>query len=186
MSQHSQVATEQPEVEESEGYLKNYWKVFKRKKPALFSFYFILFLLLLVVLGPYIVPYNPSEPDYGNVLDTPSWQHIFGTDEYGRDILSRIIVGARISLSVSVSAVSLGAIIGTILGLVSGFYGGWIDRIIMRFCDVLFAFPDLILAIGIVAILGPGLKNVVIALDRKSTRLNSSHVAISYAVFCFK
>src|SRR5690625_7480958 len=107
MSQHSQVATEQPEVEESEGYLKNYWKVFKRKKPALFSFYFILFLLLLVVLGPYIVPYNPSEPDYGNVLDTPSWQHIFGTDVCGRGILIGIFVGVGFLVFLSVLVVCL-------------------------------------------------------------------------------
>ncbi len=87
-----------------------------------------------------------------------------GTDEYGRDIFSRLIVGAKISLMVSFSAVFLGLILGTILGLISGYFGGWIDKIIMRSCDVLFSFPDLLLAIAIVALLGPGINNVIIAV----------------------
>ncbi len=141
-----------------------FWRSFHRKKPAAVSLYFVLLLFIIAVIGPFITPYDAAEPNYNNLLETPSLTHFFGTDEYGRDIISRIIAGARISLSVSVSAVTLGAIIGTILGLISGFIGKWVDKLIMRICDVLFAFPDLILAIGIVAILGPGLKNVVIAV----------------------
>lgn len=141
-----------------------FWKLLRKKKPALYSLYFILFLLVLVVAGQYITPFDHTEPDYNNVLSSPSWPHIFGTDEYGRDLLSRIIAGTEIALTVSLSAVTIGAIAGTILGLISGFFGKWIDKAIMRFCDILFAFPDLILAIGIVAILGPGLQNVIIAI----------------------
>jgi glutathione transport system permease protein len=141
-----------------------FWKLFRKKKPSLYSLYFIFLLLVLVVVGQYITPFDHTEPDYGNVLNSPSWPHIFGTDEYGRDLLSRIIAGTEIALTVSLSAVTIGAIAGTILGLISGFFGKWIDKAIMRFCDILFAFPDLILAIGIVAILGPGLQNVIIAI----------------------
>lgn len=141
-----------------------FWKLLRKKKPALFSFYFILLLLVLVVAGPYMTPFDHTEPDYNNILNSPSWPHIFGTDEYGRDVLSRVIAGTQIALTVSVSAVLIGALIGSLLGLVSGFFGKWIDKAIMRFCDILFAFPDLILAIGIVAILGPGLQNVIIAI----------------------
>lgn len=164
MSSQSNAVEAVNTYEKKESRYLNFWKIFKKKKPALVSFYFILFLVILAIIGPYIVPFDPAAPDYNKVLETPSMKHIFGTDEYGRDILSRLMVGARISLSVSISAVSIGAIIGTVLGLISGFVGKWVDKLIMRFCDVLFAFPDLILAIGIVAILGPGLKNVVFAV----------------------
>lgn len=158
--------TESAEIKQSKSpnSFLQFWRSFHRKKPAAISLYFVLLLFIIAVIGPFITPYDAAEPNYNNLLETPSLAHFFGTDEYGRDILSRIIAGARISLSVSVSAVTLGAIIGTILGLISGFIGKWVDKLIMRICDVLFAFPDLILAIGIVAILGPGLKNVVIAV----------------------
>ncbi|WP_439108476.1 ABC transporter permease [Alkalihalophilus lindianensis] len=157
---HTPVVTDR----KSRGRWYDFWKSFRKKKPALLSLYFIILLLVLVAVGPLLTPYDPAEPNYSNLLESPSSNHFFGTDEYGRDILSRIIAGAQISLSVSVSAVLLGATAGTILGLVSGFFGKWVDKAIMRFCDVLFAFPDLILAIGIVAILGPGLRNVVVAI----------------------
>lgn len=94
----------------------------------------------------------------------PSPQHWAGTDIYGRDILTRIIYGTRISLSVGVSSVTIGAIVGVTLGLISGFFGGFLDEIIMRSADVLFAFPGILLAIAVVAILGPGLVNVVAAV----------------------
>lgn len=148
----------------SEGRFLKFYNAFKKKKPALYSIYFIFLLLIIAVAGPYIVPYDPAKPNYDAVLESSTLQHLFGTDQYGRDILSRLAVGARISLTVSISAVTLGAIVGTLLGLISGFFGKWVDKAIMRICDILFAFPDLILAIGIVAILGPGLINVVIAV----------------------
>nr|WP_066188976.1 MULTISPECIES: ABC transporter permease subunit [Gracilibacillus] len=151
-------------IEQGENRYKEFWKLLRKKKPALFSLCFILILLILVVIGPYITPFDHTEPDYNNLLSAPSWSHLFGTDEYGRDVLSRIIAGTRIALTVSVSAVLIGAVVGTVLGLASGFFGKWVDKLIMRFCDILFAFPDLILAIGIVAILGPGLQNVIIAI----------------------
>lgn len=137
---------------------------FMKQKLAVVSGVFILILLVLAVIGPHIVPYPPNEPNYDAMMQGPSAAHWAGTDEYGRDILSRLIDGTRLTMSVSLSAVFISAIAGTILGLISGYYGGWIDRLIMRGSDVMFSFPDLLLAIGIVAILGPGLSNVVIAV----------------------
>jgi glutathione transport system permease protein len=145
--------------------LKEFWKNWKRQKTAFWASFFILLLIFIAIIGPYIAPYDPYKPDYNTVLQGPSQDHIAGTDEYGRDIFSRLLYGARISLSVSFLSVLLGAIGGTILGLISGYFGGWLDRLIMRSSDVMFAFPDILLAIAIVAILGPGLTNVVIAVS---------------------
>ncbi|NGP45124.1 ABC transporter permease subunit [Bacillaceae bacterium SIJ1] len=164
--QQPNVVNSEPIVaERKETRFFQFWREFRKKKPALISLFFILFLVLIMIIGPYVVPYDSAEPNYNRVLEPPTAEHLFGTDAFGRDILSRLAVGARLTLSVSISAVILGAILGTILGLISGFFGKWIDRLIMRVCDVLFAFPDLILAIGIVAILGPGMRNVVIAVS---------------------
>ena len=137
---------------------------FKKQRLAFISFFFVLFLMILAVVGPLIVPYEIAEPDYENVLSGPSAEHWAGTDAYGRDIFSRIVAGTQISMFVGLSSVLLGAIGGTVFGLLAGYYGKWVDRIIMRICDVLLAFPGILLAIGIIAILGPGLGNVIIAV----------------------
>ena len=137
---------------------------FKKQKNAVVALCFIIFLIFLAFFGSKIVPYGINEYDYNAILQGPSMKHLFGTDEFGRDLFSRIVCGTRISLAVGFGAVTVGAVCGTILGLLAGYYGGWIDSIIMRICDVLFAFPGLILAIAIVAILGSGMTNVVIAV----------------------
>ncbi|MGN7478169.1 ABC transporter permease [Solibacillus silvestris] len=144
--------------------VKEFWTNFKRKKVALIASVFILLLIVVAFIGPYIVQYDPYEPNYDVILEGPSAAHFAGTDEYGRDIFSRLVVGTKISLLVSFSAVFLGLIFGTVLGLISGYFGGWIDKLIMRICDIMFSFPDLLLAIAIVAILGPGINNVIIAV----------------------
>lgn len=144
---------------------KEFLKNWRKQKTAFWASIFILLLLIIAIIGPYIAPYDPYEPDYNSTLQAPSKEHWAGTDEYGRDIFSRLLAGARISLGVSFLSVFLGAVGGIILGLMSGYFGGWLDRIIMRGSDVMFAFPDLLLAIAIVAILGPGLTNVVIAVS---------------------
>ncbi|MFC4619788.1 ABC transporter permease [Camelliibacillus cellulosilyticus] len=146
------------------GKFRSFWESFSNKKTAVVSFFFFCLLILIALFGPYIVPYHPQTPDYNHVLQGPSLAHLAGTDEYGRDVFSRLMAGTRISLGVGISSVVLGAVVGTILGLISGFFGKWVDKAIMRVCDIFFAFPDLLLAIGIVAILGPGLKNVVFAV----------------------
>ncbi|GGP10288.1 ABC transporter permease [Oceanobacillus neutriphilus] len=167
----TQITTDQTQFVETkqDSNFKRLLRSFKKNKLALYSLYVIILLLLIVIFGPWITPYDPQEANYDSILEAPSWQHLAGTDEFGKDVLSRLIVGARLSLGVGVSAVLLGAVAGTILGLISGFFGKWVDRVIMRICDILFAFPDLVLAIAMVAILGPGMKNVIIAIAFFST-----------------
>lgn len=141
-----------------------FWRKFKKQKLAFVAFFFVVALILLAFIGPFITPYDITKPDYENVLSGPSAQHWAGTDAYGRDIFSRVLAGTQISLYVGLTSVLLGAIGGTFLGIVAGYYGKRIDSIIMRICDVLLAFPGILLAIGIIAILGPGLGNVIIAV----------------------
>ncbi len=137
---------------------------FKKQKTAIVALVFILFLIVLAFVAKYIAPYGINEYDYTAIMQEPSSKHWFGTDEFGRDLFSRIINGTGISLSVGLFSVSIAAIVGSVLGLVGGYYGGIIDSLIMRVCDALFAFPGIILAIAIVAILGSGMTNVVIAV----------------------
>ncbi|MDQ2803535.1 MAG: ABC transporter permease subunit [Pseudomonadota bacterium] len=138
-----------------------FWRRFRRKHVALGAGVILLLIVLAAVAAPIIAPYDPAAPDYDNVLAGPSLAHLFGTDSYGRDILSRVIWGGRISLSVGFISVIVGGVVGVLLGLVSGFFGGWVDSLIMRAADVLFAFPGLLLALAVVAVLGPGISNVI-------------------------
>ncbi len=120
---------------------------------------------ILIALGaPWIAPYDPTDQDLLAPLQAPSWSHPFGTDEVGRDILSRLIFGARISLSVGLISVGIAGAGGVALGLVSGFYGGRIEEVILRAMDLMLAFPGILLALAIVAVLGPGLFNVMVAV----------------------
>ena len=148
---------------------KEFVRKFKRQKNALVALGFILILAVIAIISYQVVPYGINEYDYSAIMQGPSAEHWFGTDEFGRDLFSRVLCGTRISLSVGLLSVTIGAVCGTILGLLGGYYGGILDSIIMRVCDVLFAFPGLILAIAIVAILGSGLYNVVIAVAVFST-----------------
>jgi glutathione transport system permease protein len=144
------------------------WRAFARRlaqqRVALAAGAVLLALVLCALGAPWLAPYDPAAPDYQNLLAGPSAAHWAGTDAYGRDILSRIIWGARISLSVSALSVALGGIFGVTLGLASGFFGGWVDTLIMRACDVMLAFPGILLALAVVALLGPGADNVVYAV----------------------
>ena len=148
---------------------KEFIRKFKKQKTALVAFAFIILLVVIAFISYSVVPYGINEYDYSAIMQGPSAKHWFGTDEFGRDLFSRILCGTRISLSVGLLSVTIGAVLGTILGLLGGYYGGLLDSIIMRICDVLFAFPGIILAIAIVAILGSGLYNVVIAVAVFST-----------------
>lgn len=144
--------------------IKEIFKKFLHRKLAVIAACFILFLLLMAIVGPKMTPYNPATPDYNHIMESPGAMHLLGTDEYGRDVLSRLLVGTRLSLGVSVSSVIIGAVIGTVLGVLAGYYGGVLETLVMRGSDVLFAFPDILLAIAVVAIIGPGIINVVIAV----------------------
>ena len=139
-------------------------KKFMKRKTAVLGLIVIVVLVIIAIIGPYITPYDYTAYDYMNTLAGPSPEHLFGTDQYGRDILSRMLVGTRLTLGVSLSAVVIGAALGTVLGLLAGYYGGVIEMLVMRGSDVLFSFPDILLAIAIVAILGPGIINVLIAV----------------------
>lgn len=142
-----------------------FWHKFKKRRTALVAAVFIVLLVVVAVFAPLFAPHDPMATDYAQSMQPPSVEHPAGTDVYGRDILSRIIYGSRISLAVGFTSVLVGALVGVTLGLISGFFGGFLDGLIMRTSDVLFAFPGILLAIAIVAILGPGLVNVVVAVS---------------------
>ena len=152
------------ELPKAKSRVKEFVKKFCKRKTAVISLIFIIFIILMAIIAPFIVPYAPDQPDYMSLLQGPSSTHIWGTDEFGQDVFSRLMVGSRLSLSCALIATIVGTIGGVILGLIAGFYGGFIDSLIMRCCDVLFAFPDILLAIAVVAIIGPGMVNVMIAV----------------------
>jgi len=140
------------------------WARFLRRRTAVAGGIITFAFLTVMVLGIWITPYPPGATDYNATLAPPSAAHPAGTDDFGRDILSRLIVGARYSLGMGLGAVTLGAAIGAAWGVACAFYGGAFDNFSMRIADILFAFPGILLAIAIIAILGPGLTNVVLAV----------------------
>ncbi|GAL44733.1 MULTISPECIES: glutathione ABC transporter permease GsiD [Citrobacter] len=142
-----------------------FWRRFRRQRMALFAGLFVLVLIMVAIFARWLTPFDAENYfDYDRLNDGPSMLHWFGVDSLGRDIFSRVLVGAQISLAAGVFAVFIGAAIGTVLGLLAGYYAGWWDRLIMRICDVLFAFPGILLAIAVVAVLGSGIANVIIAV----------------------
>jgi len=126
--------------------------------------FFVVLLFSTAAFAPVIATHAPTRQNFGSVLQPPSAEHRLGTDELGRDVFSRIVHGARISVMIGIMAVGLGALIGISLGLLAGFYGGVVDNVIMRFIDVLLAFPGILLAILIAAVLGAGLVPVILAV----------------------
>ncbi len=142
-----------------------FWRRFRRQPIALAAGVFVLLLIIVAVAAPWIAPFDAENYfDYDRLNEGPSMIHWLGVDSLGRDIFSRVLLGARISLAAGVFAVLAGAVIGIVLGLLAGYYEGWWDRIIMRICDVLFAFPGILLAIAVVAVMGSGMANVIIAV----------------------
>lgn len=138
---------------------------FLRHRLGVGSAAFLCILVLAAVFAPHISPFNPNEINTDRIRQAPSSEYWLGTDELGRDILSRIIYGTRISLFVMVGSVSTALVIGTLLGLISGYLGGPVDAVIMRIMDALLAFPGLILSLSIIAALGPGMSKAVIAIS---------------------
>lgn len=125
----------------------------------------VLLTVVAALAAPWAVPYDPSSQQLSLRLERPSWAHPFGLDELGRDIFSRVLAGARISLLVGITVVGISSVAGIVLGAIAGYYGGWVDEVISRSIDVLLAFPGILLAIALVAVLGPSLRNVVMALS---------------------
>jgi peptide/nickel transport system permease protein len=132
---------------------------------AKFGAAIVILAVAAALAGPWLVPYDPSAQQLSLRLAPPSVHHPFGLDELGRDILSRVLAGARISLLVGITVVGVSSILGVFLGSIAGYFGGWIDDVISRGIDVLLAFPGILLAIALVAVLGPSLANVVLALS---------------------
>jgi peptide/nickel transport system permease protein len=135
-----------------------------RNRLVLFGTGLILLVVLLAIFADVVAPYDPTEMKMVDALRRPSAPHPFGTDRFGRDVLSRTIYGSRIALGVALSSIALAFLVGAALGLIGGYAGGWPDLVIGRVMDVLFSFPTLILAIGIAAMLGPGLNNAALAI----------------------
>jgi len=143
---------------------KRFLRVFLKRKVVLFGVIVILLCIICAVFAPYIAPYDPYEQRTDSVLQGPSREHLLGTDSIGRDVLSRIIYGARISLVVGVGTVVISATVGTILGLLAGYIGGGVYTVVMRFTDMMMALPPVLLALILSAVLGSGLQNVIIAV----------------------
>ncbi|MCC6935005.1 MAG: ABC transporter permease [Thermomicrobiales bacterium] len=140
------------------------WARARQNRNLMLGLSLFLLLVLVALAAPLLAPFDPYALDYQNALQSPSWAHPFGTDNLGRDVFSRVLYGARIDLRVGIISVISPFIIGLTLGMLAGYYGGWIDTIVMRLVDVVQAFPFLILVIAIVAVRGPGLQNMFIAV----------------------
>lgn len=159
------VVTPKKQVKERKiGPWRDGWRSFKKNKIALIGASIVLFFVTLAIFGPIVAPQGINEQMLTNKLQAPSAEHWFGTDDLGRDVYSRVILGARISLLVGFLSVVASAIIGSLLGIVAGYYGRWVDTVISRLFDILLAFPSILLAIAIVAVLGPSLQNALIAI----------------------
>lgn len=153
------------EIADSDSTWDKVKNMIKSNKLAAFSLVVILLFCFCAIFAPYVAPHDPTLQDYANVRAKPSSEHILGTDELGRDVLSRIIYGARISLVIGLVPTSISMIIGTILGLMAGFLGKKVDFVIMRLADIMLAFPSLLLAMVVMYTLGASLINIFIALS---------------------
>ncbi|BCM82516.1 ABC transporter permease [Methylobacterium indicum] len=140
------------------------WRRATRSPGLMIGAVTVVAVVALAILAPWIAPYDPNEQDPVAALMGPSAEHWFGTDFFGRDVLSRVIWGARISLSVGFVATLIGVVVGTVIGVVAGYFGGWTDRLITAATDVLLSFPQLIMGLMLVAVLGPSLGNLILAI----------------------
>ncbi|MEH7332508.1 nickel transporter permease [Neobacillus drentensis] len=145
--------------------VKEFFYFITQSKSVLIGGAFVLIVVICALFAPLIATHDPYQMNMADRLLKPMEKgHLLGTDQYGRDLFTRIIFGARVSLEVGIVSVGLAMVIGVTLGLISGYYGGWLDTIIMRFVDIVLSFPVLLLAIALVAALGPGIENVILAL----------------------
>ncbi|MBO9097345.1 MULTISPECIES: ABC transporter permease subunit [Rhizobium] len=151
--------------------LSEFWYYFSRNKGAVIGLAVFLIVLFLAIFAPFVAPHGPSDQIREKLLMPPAWMaggewsHVLGTDAVGRDILSRLIFGARFSLFIGLVVVTLSVLTGVVIGLIAGFFRGWLDIAIMRVMDIILAFPSLLLALVLVAVLGPGLVNAMIAIS---------------------
>lgn len=134
-----------------------FWPRLQRNRLAMAGGIIVLLLLLLSIFAPVLAPQNPNEINAWQVLSPPSWQHWFGTDELGRDVFSRVLFGARISLKVGLVAIGIAVLLGSVVGLVAGYYGGWVDTVLMRLVDIMLCFPAFFLILAIITFLEPSI-----------------------------
>ncbi|AMW99901.1 ABC transporter permease [Rummeliibacillus stabekisii] len=151
-------------VDQTVGPWKEAWRSFRKNKIAVVGAIIVVFFILLAFIGPLIVSQGINEQQLSQRLQAPSADHWFGTDDFGRDIFSRVVHGARLSLMVGFLSVIGSVIVGSLLGIIAGYYGRFVDTVISRLFDIILAFPSILLAIAIVSILGPSLKNALIAI----------------------
>ena len=144
---------------------RRWLRPFRTDRKAQFGIVVLTLLVLCAVFGPLLSPYDPTETSFDLTLSPPSLAHPLGVDDLGRDVLSRLIVGAQVSLIVGLSTVALALVVGVTLGLLAGYFGGWIDFLVMRYIDLQWAFPNFIIAVYMVAVFGTGLWNVIIAVS---------------------
>ena len=166
MGEQSLIASASVEMAES----RSRWLIFgeqlMKSKVTVAGLAMILFFLLIGLLAPWISPYDHLEQDVFNSNLPPfSGGHIFGTDQFGRDVLSRIIFGTRVSLLLGIASPVLAGLTGTLTGAIAGYFGGWLDRVIMRITDMLMSFPTVLMGVMVAAALGPGFRNVVLAIS---------------------
>lgn len=140
------------------------WRRLKKNKIAIAGLFIVILYVACAIFAPYISPRDPTKQSLADSFLMPNAEHLLGCDEFGRDILSRIIWGARISLLIQVSSVIVALLVGISLGALGGYYGGKLDELIMRFMDILLAFPGMLLALAIVAMLGPSVRNLIVAI----------------------
>lgn len=143
---------------------RRFWNRFKRQHLAIISLAFLVFVAVVAIFAPWLAPQDPDQIDLANALQPPFGGSGLGTDQLGRDVLSRLIVASRVSIQAAVQSVGIGLLLGVPAGLAAGYFGGWVDRVIMRISDALLAFPPLILAIAVIAVLGTNLTNAMIAI----------------------
>lgn len=140
------------------------WDAVKRNKTTLVGFILTITVIAVTLLAPLVLPYDPDEQFLDRVLEEPSAQFLLGTDQFGRDLLSRILIGARTSVTVGIASILLAALIGVPVGILAGYRGGWADHLITRVVDTIMSFPTLLIGILVVAALGPGLYKVAVAI----------------------
>ncbi|HPE69549.1 MAG TPA: ABC transporter permease [Thermotogota bacterium] len=145
--------------------LKHTWYLWKKSRLTMVGSILILFFLAVALFSPLLMPFDPVTQDLPNKLRPPSWQHLFGTDQFGRDIFSRVIAGSRLALWIILLVSVISGGIGTTIGIIAGYFGGFIDDLLMRITDMFLAFPSLVLAMAFAAMMGPNLTNMIIAIS---------------------
>ncbi|MEJ8543671.1 nickel transporter permease [Brevibacillus borstelensis] len=162
------LALQQENLPEQAYVSRSQWKLmssrFKKNKRAMVGLWMVVLCVAVAALAPWIAPYDPIEQNMQIMLEGPSLHHPFGTDEFGRDILSRVMYGTQISLMTGIVGVLIAVVLGVALGTIAGYFGGLADSLIMRVMDIFMAFPSFLLALAIVSVLGPGMVNVMIAI----------------------